>query len=844
MPSHLFYLFYRPANQSYDLVRKDNGVTDKHYFKPDGQHSFSHMSSLIKNNHNQSAKYNLPFSSSSMTRSSNISNSVKTPSSSKPIRLTKIAGLSKSSGLSKVNNSLALEALQTSLVQPITIILLSYLASRVSNSTLLQDKIGFKKDKNMTDNESRTLSSWLSGLASKLKKSREPSRKDHLALSFPAYPIPFDPAIHPLDAPHLPPNENNGRYVIPNFMTNLAGFPDPLSPESILLPPELIESSGIKYWLNFIEKMSSEDNSNEQIFDMPSAEVNDFSSYKRTKKKSRPRPNIVKGKRIKIPVKTFVEEATDSSMDEEDGNDANVDKSDSNGEISKPNISPRCDKFTSHICVDDFEYPEQAILDEIYKRRDIFELMYSEVTDDVPLVDGIAREVEESYNYDHYYNEKDEETHEDSSEHSGYSKNRKSDSSKEVTGFVCPSEVLYGKPKLARNFKGKWKVIVNAGDFTQTIRMEKCFKPNDSCNYVKGDGVNTRCAQINSLHRLLVFEKGKGFFIDTFRIPTACSCYASKKQDHPLMKNTSKKSQVSDRPSADELSNTLWSILGNVATQNSGQSYNSIGSDILKSHYLLQQLNKNYPQLMTNQMSPSVIQQFTSTADMLQNVPTYSHSGPTQQIFTTQISAKPSQNSGEYFLPGMMYAEEPISFSQTTQIPSQRVQAGTTLTTGANSPGAPLVQVIHVPLSTQPISPQIQHHHSQLPPYLLFKKNNGQDDYSYYSFTNNMKPDSKDEIGVNEKDLNSKYYPIVYKDDYMNRYIRMTNESKLDRMFNEGESRLNKNRIPTPVNKFDADDNALIKRKNYVNSESNKKVNFSYHPILEYINPEFESKKQ
>ena len=72
----------------------------------------------------------------------------------------------------------------------------------------------------------------------------------------------------------------------------------------------------------------------------------------------------------------------------------------------------------------------------------------------------------------------------------------------------------------------------------------------------------------------------------------------------------------------------------------------------------------------------------------------------------------------------------------------------------------------------------------------------------------------------------------------------MTNGSKLDRMFNEGESRLNKNRIPTPVNKFDADDNALIKRKNYVNSESNKKVNFSYHPILEYINPEFESKKQ
>lgn len=242
--------------------------------------------------------------------------------------------------------------------------------------------------------------------------------------------------------------------------------------------------------------------------------------------------------------------------------------------IAATNNGPRCDKFTPDICVDDFEYPEQAIIDEIQKKRDVFELMYSEVKDNEPLVDGIPRDIEESYNYpilqavgsslstssinhrvaalspaystsstnhDPVVDGMDaligaitprssSNINSNSSAISGSATSSStSQQSPPTSGFICPSEVMYGKPKLAKNKKGHWKVIVNAGEFTQTVRLEKCLNPNKKCNYVS-PSFESRCAQVHSYHRLLVFEKGRGFHIDTFRLPTGCSCHVTKKQ--------------------------------------------------------------------------------------------------------------------------------------------------------------------------------------------------------------------------------------------------------------------------------------------------------------------------
>lgn len=162
-------------------------------------------------------------------------------------------------------------------------------------------------------------------------------------------------------------------------------------------------------------------------------------------------------------------------------------------------MSPRCDKFTEHICVDDFEYPEQAIVDEVYKRREIFQLLYSddgsrETGGGQSLVDGIPRDVEEGYAYE------------------GNPQAAASSLSAAKAGYVCPSEVLYGKPKLARNRNGDWKVIVNAGEFTQTLRMEKCLKPNGRCNYIVPQ-METRCAQVCYISKVLAYDKS----VVTFR---------------------------------------------------------------------------------------------------------------------------------------------------------------------------------------------------------------------------------------------------------------------------------------------------------------------------------------
>lgn len=253
---------------------------------------------------------------------------------------------------------------------------------------------------------------------------------------------------------------------------------------------------------------------------------------------------------------------------------------DADNEMIASYNAPRCDKFTPDICVDDFEYPEQAIIDEIHKKRDLFELMYSEIKDNEPLVDGIPRDVEESYNYATIYPQQF------SSSGAGNGTGRplpdsqiasslivakaylsslreqtnnqqqrdplqqqplnvpmsSSASTSHPTaaasgagaggssaGFICPSEVMYGKPKLAKNKKGLWKVIVNAGEYTQTVRLEKCLLPNKKCQYVSSQNYESRCAQVHSYNRLLVFEKNRGFYIDTFRLPTGCNCHVTRK---------------------------------------------------------------------------------------------------------------------------------------------------------------------------------------------------------------------------------------------------------------------------------------------------------------------------
>ncbi|KAK0089126.1 hypothetical protein PV325_008983 [Microctonus aethiopoides] len=91
-------------------------------------------------------------------------------------------------------------------------------------------------------------------------------------------------------------------------------------------------------------------------------------------------------------------------------------------------------------------------------------------------------------------------------------------------GFTCPSQVMYARPQLARAASGIWKYIINTGEHTQTLRLEKCSKPKASCSFIS-ENYRSSCVQVYNYHRLLTWDNNLGLHMDIFKIPSCCSCH-------------------------------------------------------------------------------------------------------------------------------------------------------------------------------------------------------------------------------------------------------------------------------------------------------------------------------
>ncbi|XP_053204831.1 probable cyclin-dependent serine/threonine-protein kinase DDB_G0292550 [Panonychus citri] len=1060
---------------------------------------------------------------SSLPLSSTQANLVVQPSTThKPPKPTKGRSELDMSTSSSVNNLTIAHPINqqdnksgTSLLQPLTLLLMSYLANRKINSlpadrnthglkylpsypthplpSVINNSFYESSDHNLNDNEteSRTIASWFGGLTRRLKRPKHPHRRDHtVGPGRGTIPIHYETAPISLASLHGPslasigrPGSSSDQMILPGLLPQPEGFPGPYNPEnSVLLPPDIMENSGIKYWLDFIEKGGTTDDippshyngspaplpphfssshhphsphppsplSPQTIFETAGSDHDEVDFNNAVKRQFKRPPIQAKpdGNRHGTRYRPNQNRPSNGGSNSGNGNNGNQgdNQKHSYGETSdshdgtdrignnnnnnydsdrhKNEMSPRCDKFTAHICVDDFEYPEQAIVDEIYKRRDIFELMYSEVKGNPSLVDGIPRDVEESYSYDIDDSSDDSDEDNDSpgdrndvlgdervvdpmysaansdsfiksggrqgirssggndgsSGTNGASNNNGGGSSSKDTassGYVCPSEVLYGKPKLARNMKGDWKVIVNAAEFTQTVRMEKCLRPNQRCNYVTNIGIASRCAQVHSFHRLMVFEKGKGFYIDTFRIPTACSCHIRRTggptgpspmsdllglNESPgtgsgsssgsnlnganggtVGSNNNGHVSIGKSPTPIQLSNALWSILGSGPgnqgpTTMSGNPFsvldniNAVNSDLLKAQLSVLSSLKNYPSL-TGSISPeSVLQQLTSQSDAIQNIQGLTGSFNPTTGFSSITGKSPSSNNpndlsnNEYLLPGMIYAEEPLSFQEHSDNLGGRLSSSHpsgTFTRGSSSPlssssssssssipgsemsngGTPLVQVIHVPVSSHPLSPQLQRHHHhgsttsniQFPVYKQpinptntdlhtltayasaskssadalkserkppdyfsteqernkMNVNRASDSNSNSNSNNNQNNfDSNQHDNDNDHDSNqqstklnetiSTYDSVVLTSTPK---VAVTGESNSHVTHpqetiksNDKNDSTNNNHLITTINNKSNDTNTNSD-KTLANSVSDGKVNFSYHPILEYILP-------
>ena len=163
----------------------------------------------------------------------------------------------------------------------------------------------------------------------------------------------------------------------------------------------------------------------------------------------------------------------------------------------------------------------QLFIQEKIEADPQFPKKYADVADQSAntLVQHISAEQEHRFDYKFY---------------TGYSKGKSPFDLTHWTGpegYICPSEVLYAKPKRARNVAGEWRVIVNEVHYyTQTERIETCLRPDNACRLL-APCYNSKCTQKYVFRRMLSFDPCdpyKGLFIDIYKLPSACSCHLEK----------------------------------------------------------------------------------------------------------------------------------------------------------------------------------------------------------------------------------------------------------------------------------------------------------------------------
>ncbi|XP_032795277.2 neurotrophin 1 [Daphnia magna] len=176
-----------------------------------------------------------------------------------------------------------------------------------------------------------------------------------------------------------------------------------------------------------------------------------------------------------------------------------------------PRAPPRCANSSATFCLSDYEYPSREIQYAIE-----YDSLVLKKYADVPvqsadnLVDGVSSSEEDKFDYSHYNGK----TFDQSNWIGG-------------AGYICPSDVIYARPKRALNVEGEWRVIVqDVAYYTQTQRVETCLFAGASCRTL-APCHRSSCVQKYVYHRMLSFDPcnaQRGLFIDIYKLPSACSC--------------------------------------------------------------------------------------------------------------------------------------------------------------------------------------------------------------------------------------------------------------------------------------------------------------------------------
>ncbi|XP_030566886.1 uncharacterized protein LOC115766938 [Drosophila novamexicana] len=152
-----------------------------------------------------------------------------------------------------------------------------------------------------------------------------------------------------------------------------------------------------------------------------------------------------------------------------------------------------------------------------------------------------------------------------------YLLNKKRREDEGSAGGMCQSVVRYARPQKAKAASGEWKFIVNTGQHTQTLRLEKCSNPGESCSYL-AQTYRSHCAQVYNYHRLLSWDKVRGLHVDIFKVPTCCSCQVDGyRQQFPPLSSIQAK----------EYSPAGYKVASNVNGNGNSNGYSTINEEDL-----------------------------------------------------------------------------------------------------------------------------------------------------------------------------------------------------------------------------------------------------------------------
>ncbi|XP_055912625.1 neurotrophin 1 [Eupeodes corollae] len=164
-------------------------------------------------------------------------------------------------------------------------------------------------------------------------------------------------------------------------------------------------------------------------------------------------------------------------------------------------LQKQCERFTASMCIKADDYPLELIMGSIRRHKNAMSALLAEYRDK-------AAELEYQEQLEEYQ----------------FNTKRREDGSVITPGGMCASVVRYARPQKARSASGEWKYIVNTGRHTQTLRLEKCSTPQESCSYLSHN-YRSRCSQVYNYHRLLSWDKTRGLHVDIFKVPSCCSCH-------------------------------------------------------------------------------------------------------------------------------------------------------------------------------------------------------------------------------------------------------------------------------------------------------------------------------